>query len=214
MASTFPSKACVSPGNSLCGRANAASIPLPMMTSTTPEKTIRPDLLTVAANAYEHLGRRLEEAGSEFLASFGYAAAAEIDGLNEALLNSWGGPFNGQDRRRELFWRLVRDASVEVIVETGTFRATTTEHIAQTFSGPIYTCETNRRYFEYSMKRLAPYPHVHIEQIDSRLFLAHLLETAAVSDRVVLFYLDAHWNGDLPVLEELALIFKHRARGR
>jgi hypothetical protein len=48
---------------------------------------------------------------------------------------------------------------------------------------------------------------------ETRLFLGHLLETAAVSNRVVLFYLDAHWNGDLPVLEELALIFKHRAQG-
>lgn len=178
-----------------------------------PEKRVPPDLLRIAANSYEHLGRKLEEAGSEFLASFGYLAAAEIDGLNEALRNSWGGPFNGQACRRELFWDLVRNTSVEVIVETGTFRGTTTEDMARNFSGPIYTCETNRRYFEYSKHRLAPYPHVHVDRIDSRLFLGHLLKTAALSKRVVLFYLDAHWNDDLPVHDELALIFNHRAKG-
>jgi hypothetical protein len=178
-----------------------------------PQKSVPRELLVTAADAYEAIGRRLEEAGSEFLASYGYIAAAEIDSLNKVLLNSWGGPFNGQDLRRELFWRVVNELSVEIIVETGTFRATTTEHVAQRFMGPIYTCEINGRYFEYSKKRLEPFPNVYIERIDSRVFLRHLFKTNALSQRVVLFYLDAHWNGQFPFREELAVIVRHRVKG-
>ncbi len=48
-------------------------------------------------------------------------------------------------------------------------------------------------------------PKVRLSLADSRVFLRDLL-AGLPNDRPVLFYLDAHWNEDLPLAEEARLI--------
>ena len=123
------------------------------------------------------------------------------------LASSWGGPFNGQQHRRRIFNDLVKNLDLQAIVETGTFRGTTTSFLLQT-GLPVHTVELMPRYFGYSQMRLLRHrSQVHLNIGDSREFLARLARNKDVPKSRVLFYLDAHWEDDLPLLEELQIIF-------
>src|SRR5690606_13052152 len=87
----------------------------------------------------------------------------------------------------------------------GTFRGITTEWMAQNFKEPIYTCETDPRYFHQAKQKLAPFTHVYCELKDSRAFLRDL-SNILPGERPVLYYLDAHWAEDLPLREEIEII--------
>jgi predicted O-methyltransferase YrrM len=170
-------------------------------------------ILWAVSKAYEHLGNILEVISGESVASLAYSSAAAVDQMNEEALCTLAGPFNGQKIRKELFWGLIRDLDISAVVETGTYRGTTTEHIAQKFSGPIYTCEHNRRFFEYARTRLSSYNNVHIERMDSRKYLQQLVAAGSLSGANVLFYLDAHWGSDLPLSGELEAILTASTTG-
>jgi hypothetical protein len=78
--------------------------------------------------------------------------------------------------------------------------------MAQVFSGPILTCEINLRWFTEAQARLARYANVEMKHADSRDFLLEVSRIVG-SDQRMLFYLDAHWLDDLPLLDEMELIF-------
>jgi len=91
-----------------------------------------------------------------------------------------------------LFDSIVAECSPTAVVETGTHLGSTTEYFAATHL-PIYSVEYDRR--RYGAKiRLWRRRNVHLKRGDSRA-------------GPVLFYLDAHWEADLPLYEELVLIF-------
>lgn len=121
---------------------------------------------------------------------------------------AWGGSFNGQERRRELFTALVGKLKPVVIIETGTYRGTTTEFMAAT-GIPVYSVETNRRFYGFARARLWRQRHVTVRCGDSREALRAFFADPLYSpnDGAALAYLDAHWNDDLPLAEELELIF-------
>jgi hypothetical protein len=122
----------------------------------------------------------------------------------------WGGPFNGQAARMELVEELLRRFHPLAIVETGAFHATTTEHLAET-GVPVYTIEANPRNFGFSLRRLIGKRNVSMRLGDSREVLKALFD-GALSRRVtsnLLFYLDAHWHEDLPLRQEIDIIFSH-----
>jgi len=118
--------------------------------------------------------------------------------------DSWGGPFNGQCFRQMIFIDLVRACKFDAIVETGTYRGSTTLFLALNSGGaPVYTSETNTRVFELARRRLRAIPNVHMYNTDSRQFLS----TINLADNgCSFFYLDAHWLEDLPLAEETELI--------
>lgn len=66
---------------------------------------------------------------------------------------SWGGPFNGQKFRQRMFLELVQRIGFSAIVETGTFRGTTTDHLYRSSQLPVYTVELNARYYGYAKLR-------------------------------------------------------------
>jgi hypothetical protein len=68
---------------------------------------------------------------------------------------------------------------------------------------PVFSCELHPRYFCYSLLRLANIPNVHLEQADSRCFLRKLFDENRLPPGPTLFYLDAHWERDLPLWEEV-----------
>lgn len=138
--------------------------------------------------------------------------AAEFLGLAEWVLfralyeSPWGGPFNGQRRRRELFEELHRAGRFHAVVETGTFRGETTEWLARHADRPVVTIEASPRFHRFAQQRLARRSNARVVLGDSRRELANLAANASFPKENVLFYLDAHWGDDLPIADELATI--------
>lgn len=122
------------------------------------------------------------------------------------LINKWGGPFNGERKRQLFVKRLINDIAPEMIIETGTFRGDTTEYLSEIYSGKIYSIENNPYYWGYSLARFLFKYNVHVTYGDSRKTLNKLL--AQVDRNKILFiYLDAHWGADLPLREEIDIIY-------
>jgi hypothetical protein len=160
------------------------------------------------ANELESLAKRAADLGLSSATELIFQAAAAIDLALPRLQACWGGPFNGQRVRRDLFLDLMECVKPIAIIETGTFRGITTEFMAEHFSGAIYTIESNGRYYHQSKTRLARFPHTHVFHDDSRNFLAKAREERSFAGPVF-FYLDAHWDEDLPLFGELNIIINH-----
>jgi hypothetical protein len=129
--------------------------------------------------------------------------------FNPTLHASWGGPFNGQDGRQQIFRELIAAIPFRAMVETGTFRGTTTEYMAQQSGIPIFSIETQPRFYQFAKLRLRSFPHVRVVYGDSRRFLESLARDPKVPKENVFFYLDAHWLAELPLREEVTFIAKH-----
>lgn len=126
------------------------------------------------------------------------------------MASAWGGPFNGQTHRRAIFDALVVGRKPAAILETGTFRGTTTEYFAAK-GLPVRTVEGNPRFYGFAKSRLRRFRNVVVALGDSRRLLRHWLAgpDAPFKDQTVFAYLDAHWNADLPLAEELDIIFRN-----
>ncbi len=122
------------------------------------------------------------------------------------LVTGFGGPLNGSAARMAAFEELNRRCSFDAIVETGTYRGESTVYFGAT-GRPVYSSEINPRYLGYARMRLMSKSNVHILFGDSRQFIRRLIEDASVPKDKVFFYLDAHWHDDLPLREEVELIF-------
>jgi hypothetical protein len=119
----------------------------------------------------------------------------------------WTFAMNGQTARLETTRQIIVNLKIKRIIETGTYRGTTTEWFSQ-FRIPVETVEISDRYFVFSKVRLANRKNVTVFRGSSIEFLKTRM-SGATSDPndPVLFYLDAHWNDYLPLREELELIF-------
>lgn len=122
---------------------------------------------------------------------------------------TWGGPFNGQRFRQQLFVELCSRISFVAVVETGTHRGSTTAYFRQTTRVPIHSFEATARHYGFARARLWRARGVHLHHGDSRAGIAALASSRALPPGPVFFYLDAHWKGDLPLGEEVDLAFAH-----
>jgi len=132
--------------------------------------------------------------------------AARIDRLIPAIGDYRGGPFNAQVKREELFRQILGAFPLRVIVETGTFRGTTTEFLRRTSGLEVFTVDSHPRFYHYSAFRFRADPGVTVRLGDSRRFLEHLAARADFPKEGVFFYLDAHWTRDLPLREEVLIV--------
>ena len=122
------------------------------------------------------------------------------------MLDLWGGPFNGQCFRQLMYLDLALACNFEAIVETGTFRGSTTRFLAQNSGGaPVYSCEYGPLNFEFAKWRLRGDQNLFLFNLDSRNFIRDLKISRQAK---TFFYLDAHWGADLPLREELNLIIQ------
>jgi hypothetical protein len=135
---------------------------------------------------------------------------AEASGAIEYTLHpergiAWGGPFNGQRARQDLFQNLIEKFTP---VETGTYLGTTTEFLAAT-GLPIFSIESNPRYYGFARARLRRRRNVHLLRGDSCAALRMLLDGPLgwARNQGLFVYLDAHWDDNLPLAEELAIVF-------
>jgi hypothetical protein len=156
---------------------------------------------------FERLGNRLSTfQGMADAAAIAYEIAGEMDHLATPALDPFDGPFNGQENRRSLFDAIVSKLEIEAIVETGTYRASTTAYMAKATGLPVFSCEVVPRLFAYSRRRLEALRNAVIASQDSRAFLKALVSNTRFRGRRVLFYLDAHWYENLPLKEEMQII--------
>jgi hypothetical protein len=132
--------------------------------------------------------------------------AASLDTFVSSYRNPVGGPLNGQVHRQRIVRELVELLDPELVVETGTYRGSSTEFFAHVADCPIITVEAQERYFRFAHRRLRVYPQVTMTLSDSRTALRDLATRADLTSKRVLFYLDAHWHADLPLREELEII--------
>jgi hypothetical protein len=126
--------------------------------------------------------------------------------------NAWGGPFNGQAFRRRIFDALM-ELNFAAIVETGTHLGTTTETFAAT-GLPVFTVEAQPKFYGFVRARFLRKPNVSPRLGDSRFHLRRILSglDAEMRQKPLFFYLDAHWEKDLPLAEELQIILANCAQ--
>ena len=123
------------------------------------------------------------------------------------LLSGFGGVFNGERLRLRTVNDICDAVPFSAFVETGAFTGTTTEHFAKT-GMPVLSCEAMLDTFLLASTRLSRYENVKLTLSDSRTFLRNVLLNERDILTCPLFYLDAHWNDDLPLPEELNIIMQ------
>lgn len=123
-----------------------------------------------------------------------------------SLKNQFGGPFNGQVKRRELFQEIINAAPLNAIVETGAFFGSTAEFISSQTNLPVYEIEINPYYYYYAYFRLKKMRKINFCLGDSRVILKNFQKKDNFPKKGVLFYLDAHWLDHLPLWEEVEII--------
>jgi hypothetical protein len=123
------------------------------------------------------------------------------------LRNTHNGPFNNQDKRKDIFNELNKLFNPGKLIETGTFRGNTSEYMAKQTEKKVYTSETNKLSFGFSYARFLFNKKVKVYNTDSRIFLKQIIQK--FSNQKLFFYLDAHWEKDLPLKDEVQIIFSH-----
>ena len=121
---------------------------------------------------------------------------------------SWGGPFNGQPARRRLAEDIMALKPPAAIVETGTYLGATTELFGSR-GVPVFTIEAQPRNYGFSRARFLRNRHIQVIFGDSRAKLLGLFDgpLAFATSKTVFAYLDAHWQKDLPLAEEIDIVF-------
>jgi len=147
------------------------------------------------------IARRL--LGNALLGSLDYYRSTDED-------RNWSGPFNGQEGRIEIFETLHNHFEFRFAVETGTFRGVTTAFLAQRIQGPVLSVESNRRNYGFARARLRGRRNVELYVGDSASCVAEILRMPRLPGGRGFFYLDAHWERQLPIRQEVATIFSSR----
>lgn len=97
---------------------------------------------------------------------------------------------------------LVECFAVRSIIETGTYDGRTTTALAS-MGVPVHTIEIDPAWAEEARSVLAPLASVTQHVGDSRVVIRRIIGTMP---RPTLYYLDAHWGEDNPLLGELQVI--------
>jgi hypothetical protein len=113
-------------------------------------------------------------------------------------------PLNGQRERQRIVRELARAIEFDEVVETGTFRGATTLFFSHLLGCPVHSAELLPRYHAFAAVRCAADPSIRLTCGDSREFLRRL--APEIAGHTTLFYLDAHWEADVPRFEELEIL--------
>lgn len=112
-------------------------------------------------------------------------------------------------RRIEVVDECFRVFNPDVTVETGTYLGATTGFLARRYGVEVYSCEAVARHHYAAQRMLRQTQGVHLYHGDSRSFLKEIAARPGFASRNVFFYLDAHWEEDLPLAEEIQIIASH-----
>jgi hypothetical protein len=133
----------------------------------------------------------------------------QLEYFLRSITGKLGKPFNGQMYRSELFKEILNQFNFDAVIETGTNRGSTTQYIAENFSGPIFSVEYSPKYFEFSKIRTKRYANVEIYMDNSINGLKKIFDNNKFFLKNLLLYLDAHWYDYLPLKDELSIILQN-----
>lgn len=121
--------------------------------------------------------------------------------MNEPVLMPYQDlPFNGDTFIEAEFIKLRDRFSITTAIETGTCLGYTTLWLARNFE-KVYTIELNKQYCDLARAKFLQYPNITSIHGNSEDVLRHLkIEGNAM------FFLDAHWGNNCPLLGELHAI--------
>lgn len=116
-------------------------------------------------------------------------------------------PFNGQSRRLYNFNVISYLFQPTMFIETGTFYGSST-YLAQGIPSikSVFSIESNNVFFNVATKRhqrLLEESNLRILHGDSRTALPSVLSGADPEKDRIICYLDAHWEGDIPTMDEV-----------
>jgi len=115
-------------------------------------------------------------------------------------------PFNGQDGRWELFGQIMAAHRFAAIVETGTNRGWTTRAMAEESGLPVFSIEVLRQNYKIAQSYLSDCADIHLFLGDSATVLPGKVAQGEIPDRNVFCYLDAHWQEELPLADEIEAV--------
>ena len=113
--------------------------------------------------------------------------------------------FNRECIRSYIIWRLHRDRDCTSFVETGTFYGHTSAYVKRAFRTPVFTTEIVRTHYLVSKANLIWAGGIQKSLSASPDFLNRVCEPSIIGNNPM-FYLDAHWQDHVPLLDELRII--------
>lgn len=128
-----------------------------------------------------------------------------------ALLESFTNEcaFHGDPFYQKIVSTLLETYKATSFVETGTYLGHSSEFIAKRFPKlPVYTTEVNQGFFDIATNRLKKYDSVSMYKQHTLDFLRQTLINIDLGERPV-FFIDAHWEHDWPLIDELNHIKTH-----
>lgn len=109
-------------------------------------------------------------------------------------------PFNGDTFIEQEFISLKNRFNITTAIETGTCLGYTTLWLANNFE-KVYTIELNKTYVDIARAKFLQYPNITSIHGNSEDVLKYLK-----IDSNAIFFLDAHWGNQCPLLKELYAI--------
>jgi len=98
----------------------------------------------------------------------------------------------------------MRTCPFDLVIESGTFRGTTTQLLRAWTTAPIITIEVSGRYYAYSRRRLSGLPGIQVVHGDSATEIRRVAARPTHDANARVFaYLDAHWGRSLPTRWEI-----------
>lgn len=117
-------------------------------------------------------------------------------------------PFNGDTFVCNEFLRLKKLFDINVAVETGSCLYSTTKWLGENFDN-VYTVEINADFAKYGSHKVLDMNNVnHTVGMSSINFIKEVLSEAISDSDRCLYFLDAHWGNECPLLGELEGISK------
>jgi len=117
-------------------------------------------------------------------------------------------PFNGDGHVCREFLRLKEKYRLNTAVETGSCLYSTTKWLGDNF-GKVHTIEISEEYSRHGIHKIADMPKVTAHIGDSVEHLIRLSSVLGKKDRAI-FFLDAHWGDNCPLLAEMDALTKMR----
>lgn len=116
-------------------------------------------------------------------------------------------PFNGDHFIESEFISLRDRFNITTAIETGTCLGYTTLWLAKNFDR-VYTIELNKPYCDIARSKFLQYPNITSIHGNSEDVLKYLkIDNNGLWSRVI-FFLDAHWGNQCPLLKELYAIYQ------
>jgi SAM-dependent methyltransferase len=123
-------------------------------------------------------------------------------------LDWWSFPFGGNYRYLSTMIEILDWYNPLYIIETGTFVGTTTKFFSK-FSSEVFSIEISKEFIEIAKKNLSNAPNITLILGDSSIEIKNLIDNHIDSGQKSFFYLDAHWETNLPLQTEVSLILQY-----